>query len=153
MHPLPGADEEDVALSALKNLWLLIMQGELEAAKPPQELWSLLKTMVRFKLIDYRRYHGARRRSPAPMHEGEMLDEDVHMALDPSPTVVELAMIEEQKESLLNELGDATLRQIAIWKMDGHSNTEIAQMLGVCARTVERKLERIRKQWAWERLS
>jgi DNA-binding CsgD family transcriptional regulator len=39
------------------------------------------------------------------------------------------------------------LAQIAVWKMEGHTDKEVAQQLGCATRTVERKLERIREKW------
>jgi DNA-binding CsgD family transcriptional regulator len=39
------------------------------------------------------------------------------------------------------------LRSIARWKMEGHTNAEIAVKLGRLERTVERKLRRIREIW------
>ncbi len=63
------------------------------------------------------------------------------------PTPESAAMIQEQFQELLDSLGDSTLRQIALWRMDGLSNAEIAQKMGCVLRTVERKIERIRAIW------
>jgi DNA-binding CsgD family transcriptional regulator len=45
-------------------------------------------------------------------------------------------------------LSDQSLRQIAIWKLDGYTNQEIAERLGCALRTVQRKLERIQAYWS-----
>jgi DNA-directed RNA polymerase specialized sigma24 family protein len=42
------------------------------------------------------------------------------------------------------------LRSIAISKMEGYTNAEIAQRLDCATTTVERKLQRIRAQWQAE---
>jgi len=47
-------------------------------------------------------------------------------------------------------LGDATLRDIALWKMEGYSNAEIAVKIGRVEKTVERKLGIIRDKWEGE---
>ena len=47
-----------------------------------------------------------------------------------------------------DRLDDETLRQIAIRKMEGETNAEIARDLGVQPRTVERKLRLIRELWS-----
>ena len=44
-------------------------------------------------------------------------------------------------------LKDPGLRQIALWKLEGYTNPEIAAKLDCTVRTVERKLERIRAYW------
>jgi DNA-directed RNA polymerase specialized sigma24 family protein len=48
---------------------------------------------------------------------------------------------------LLELLGDDTLRQIALWKMESYTNHEIAEKLDVAISTVERKLRLIRETW------
>jgi hypothetical protein len=49
-------------------------------------------------------------------------------------------------------LGEHELRQIAGWKLEGHSNEEIAARLGCALSTVERKWKRIRDLWKQEGL-
>jgi hypothetical protein len=51
---------------------------------------------------------------------------------------------------LLDLLGDKTLRQVAVWKMEGYGNHEIANKLACSLRTVARKLEAIRILWSNE---
>src|SRR5262249_2863329 len=54
---------------------------------------------------------------------------------------------EEEVEILLAALDDPMLRRIAVGRLEGLSNAEIAGELGCAVRTVERKLERIRAIW------
>jgi DNA-directed RNA polymerase specialized sigma24 family protein len=64
---------------------------------------------------------------------------------EPSPEfAVEVA---EEYEILIRSLGNAELTQLAIWKMEGFTNEEIAAKIGKSPRTVERKLNLIRKIW------
>ena len=51
----------------------------------------------------------------------------------------------EELEGLLQGLPD-DLRRIVIWKLDGHTNAEIAEMLERTVRCVELKLQLIRKR-------
>ena len=51
---------------------------------------------------------------------------------------------------LLEKLGDPQLRQVAVAKMEGFSNQEIAQRLDCALRTVERRLKLIRDEWKEE---
>ena len=53
---------------------------------------------------------------------------------------------------MLAALDDETLRRVALWKMEGYTNEEIADKLGVTCRSVERKLQRIRGKWTREGL-
>ena len=63
------------------------------------------------------------------------------------PTPEFAAQVTEECDRLLGRLGDDKLRQIAVWKMEGHTNPEIAEMLGSSLRSVARKLETIRLTW------
>jgi DNA-directed RNA polymerase specialized sigma24 family protein len=53
---------------------------------------------------------------------------------------------EASPEELCAGLPD-DLRQVALWKLEGYSNEEIATRLGCVVRSVERKLAAIRATW------
>ena len=48
---------------------------------------------------------------------------------------------------MLDRLSDTILRAIALWKMEGFTTEEIASKLDCTTRTVERKLQLIRRLW------
>jgi DNA-directed RNA polymerase specialized sigma24 family protein len=56
----------------------------------------------------------------------------------------------EQTQRLLGQLGDPQLRQIALWKMEGYTNEEVASGLNCALSTVERRLRLIRDLWSHE---
>ena len=61
----------------------------------------------------------------------------------------EHVLAREASADALGDLGDEkNLRQIAIWKMEGLTNDEVAQRLDCSRRTVARKLETIRIIWS-----
>jgi hypothetical protein len=51
---------------------------------------------------------------------------------------------------LLDKPGEGKLRDMAVWKMEGHTNEEIAGRLGCALATVERRLRVIRQLWEGE---
>ena len=65
-----------------------------------------------------------------------------------TPEVLAIAAEEFQRLMLL--LDDDRLRQIAQCKLEGYTNEEIGQRLGLACRSIERKLQRIRQIWATE---
>jgi DNA-directed RNA polymerase specialized sigma24 family protein len=77
----------------------------------------------------------------------EAVVEDI-LSREPTPEFAVQAAEEYQR--LLGLLGDAELERVAVWKMEGHSNEEIAEKLGCVPRTVERKLRLIRDIWQRE---
>ena len=64
------------------------------------------------------------------------------------PTPAFAAQVAEECRRLLDGLGDAELRAVAVAKMEGHRNADIAARLEVTERTVERRLGVIRKLWS-----
>jgi DNA-directed RNA polymerase specialized sigma24 family protein len=62
---------------------------------------------------------------------------------EPEPAVVVRAV--EECRRLLAQLGDEPLHQVALWKVEGFTNEEIAAQLGRSVPAVERKLARIRR--------
>ena len=65
---------------------------------------------------------------------------------EPSPEVA--ADLAETCQSMMDQLSDEMLQRVAQLKLEGYSNREISEQLGCVERTVERKLERIRSEWA-----
>ncbi len=60
----------------------------------------------------------------------------------------ELAVeIAETCATMLSSLSEPDLQQIVERKIEGFTSAEIARQLNVTERTVERKLERIRRRW------
>ena len=57
------------------------------------------------------------------------------------------ALVAEQFEHLLDTLPDDELRRIALLKLEGHSNAEIAANIDRSVPTVERRLRLIRDTW------
>ena len=81
-------------------------------------------------------------------HEGSSSGNiGLDQVLGESPTPEIAAIMTETLEQLWERLGDDQLRTVAIHKMEGYSNEEIARMLDCSKRTVERKLERIARRW------
>ena len=68
----------------------------------------------------------------------------------PEPTPEFAAQVTEECRRLLEVLGDPNLRQIALWKLEGYNNREIARRQGCVTTTVERRLRLIRSLWEKE---
>ena len=69
---------------------------------------------------------------------------------EPSPEFA--AMVAEEFRLRLEGLKDDSLRQVALMRMEGYANEDIAARLDISLRRVERKLEAIRKRWQPEDL-
>ncbi len=66
------------------------------------------------------------------------------LAREPTPQAV--AAMNEECRRLLEQLSPPD-RQVVLYKLEGYTNNEIAQRLHVTPRTVERKLDLVRRTW------
>jgi DNA-directed RNA polymerase specialized sigma24 family protein len=156
--PRRVADEEDVALSVLRCLYEGAARGQFAELVNRGELWQLLAAITGRKVIDQQRHlnqqkrGGGRVRGDSVMHGND--DDRSSVGFDQfggdaaTPEVLAIAAEEFQRLMLL--LDDDRLRQIAQCKLEGYTNEEIGQRLGLACRSIERKLQRIRQIWATE---
>jgi DNA-directed RNA polymerase specialized sigma24 family protein len=155
--PLAAADEEDVALSAIHCLCRGAAAGRFPQLADRGSLWRLLATIAAQKAVDLQRRETREKRGGGKTRgEVELAAGDIEASLvaqvvgrEPSPEFA--AQLDEEYRRQLDRLEDHGLRQIAIWKMEGYENDEIARRLGCGVRTVERKLGVIRAIWQADR--
>ena len=151
-----GVDEEAVAASAFNSFCAAAMKGRFPRLDDRHDLWQLLLVLTARKAADLvnrerrlkRGGGGARGESaldgtPEDPEAGRGLEEVV--GREPTPQFA--AEVAEQCQLLLGALGDDALRAVAVWKMEGHSNPEIAAKLGCSLSSVERKLRLVRRIW------
>lgn len=153
--PRRVADEEDVALSAIQSFYQGARAGRFPQLNDRQDLWKLLVTItVRKVFAQMKRQRAAKRGGGAVRGESIFLRNDnpdeingLAQILGQEPTPELACQVAETCGLMLGQLEDQELRQIALLKMEGYSNQEIAAELECVVRTVERKLARIRQKW------
>jgi RNA polymerase sigma factor (sigma-70 family) len=144
LQNLPGMTgyDEDLALRSFYSVYRRVRDPE----RPLQltgrdDLWRLLATRTISRAIDLIRRH---RPEEVPC------DSDVKLLLSREPTPEEAAEMADECRRLLDLLDEPDLRQVALWKVEGFTNEEIAERLDCVPRTVERKVSRIRLLWKHE---
>jgi DNA-directed RNA polymerase specialized sigma24 family protein len=151
--PRRAADEEDVALSAFDSFCEGAGKGHFPRLEDRDDLWPLLVVITKRKAIDLIQHERCARRGGGLVEGESALDypgqegAGIEQVLGHEPTPEEAAAVAEELRGLLAALGDDGLRSVAQWKLEGHTNDEIAARLGCVTRTVERKLEVIRSIW------
>ena len=153
-------NEEDLALSAMNSFFEGVQNHRFSQLDNREELWKVLATIAVRKAVKYYRAANAQRRPDAHMANGSSTDDqnvdEICQVLGREPSPEMAAMFAEAVQSRLNALPDETLRQIAIWKLHGLTNREIAVQLypdisqtkpKTAQTNVERKLAAIRRLW------
>jgi RNA polymerase sigma factor (sigma-70 family) len=145
--PRRAADEEDAASRAFYSLCRGAEAGRFLKLDDRDDLWQVLFLLTKRKAIDLIEHEGRQMRDhrkvePATPEHSPLAD---LAGREPDPGfAVEVA---EEYQRLLGVLGDDELRQIAVWKMEGYTNEEIAALLNRTVKTVERRLHLIRREW------
>lgn len=147
-------DEEDVANSVFFALCSGAEKNRFPDIHNRDDLWRLLFAATNHKVIDHVRSDARAKRGGGKVRGesvfgGEGQDEggfDRFAGAEPSPEM--LVEMDESFHRLLGLLRDDTLRQIALWRMEGFTNQEIGEKLSVSERTVERKVRLIRGDWS-----
>jgi DNA-directed RNA polymerase specialized sigma24 family protein len=146
--PRRAADEEDVALSAFASFCQGAEEGRFPQLADRDDLWRLLVVMTVRKAGQQLRDEGRKKRGGGAAPEEVILEEVV----DREPTPEFAAQVADECRRLLVLLNDDDLEKVAVAKMEGYSNAEIAQRLGCAPRSVGRKLQVIRTLWEEEDL-
>lgn len=146
------ASEEDVALSAFKSFCRGVENKRFADLKDRAELWKLLVTITLNKVLHAVRDANRQKRGGGWQQQHTSGDNDVPLAellisAELSPELT--AQLAEEYERLLGQL-TPDLVELAVMKMDGYTNEEIAERWGKAERTVERKLQLIRQIWSKE---
>jgi hypothetical protein len=146
-------DEQDVLQSVFASFCLRQKRGDF-TLDSRDELLRLLVTMTLNKTRSAAARHGSQRRdyhreTPAGRADDSLSpDEALAQMEDTAPTPEEVVVLTEQLERRMASLPEP-LRQIALWKLEGYTNEEIAapERLRCTVRTVERKVRLIREFW------
>jgi DNA-directed RNA polymerase specialized sigma24 family protein len=142
-RPAGPAGSEDVALSAFASFCGAAAAGRFPRLADRHDLWQILMMLTARKAIDaVHRERAAKRGGGAAPADGPSLEGVI--GHEPSPAYA--AEVADQCRVLLGLLDDE-LRQIALWKLEGDTNRQIAGRIKKSQATVERKLNLIRLKW------
>ena len=148
--PRRADDEEDLALSAMHSFFKGASEGRFKKLKSRDDLWQVLIMITSRKAISRYRRHKAEKRGSgkvrgesvfAKINDGEGGDL-ADFAVDHFAEQLSL-----ESDELLDSLDDEMLKEIALLKLAGHTNKEIAEKIDRAKSTVELKLSLIRKRW------
>ena len=153
-------DAEDIALSAFKSFCLRAEQGRFPKLFDRDDLWQLLVVIAFRKMCNQVKHEASQQPRNGRVYSISTLtpadadDSETNFSCligrEPDPAQA----LAESCRRLLEMLPTEELRDVAVWKLEGYTNKEIAAKLnggkGRAESTAELKLARIRKIWAKE---
>ncbi len=147
------ADEEDVVLSVFRTLFRRAEDGGFSQLQDRQDLWRLLVTITERKVIDLVRDQRRKKRGggnvvgeSACLRSTDQSFPGLQNFASKEPTPEFVVSMVETVEHLLGMLDDEN-RAIAVARLEGYSNEEIAAQVGRSLATVERRVKLIRTRW------
>ena len=147
-RPQRVADADDAAQSAFASFCQRVGKGQFSDLLKRDDLWNLLGTITVRKSMQQARREGAEKRGG-----GAILGEDAlrdsagqRACLEDLAAQLPAQDFDLTCEELLAPL-DEELRQIALLRLMGYRNREIADELNCTERKVERKLHLVRLKW------
>lgn len=150
------ADEEDIALAAFDSFFRGVEKQRFPRLDDRHDLWQILIVLTERKATGQIRYETREKRDRRQTVQGstgfgatDSMSDVLATAASSEPSPEFAAEVAEECTRLLDLLGkpDDPLRQVAVMKMEGFTNEEIAVKIQKAASTVERKLAAIRNLW------
>ncbi len=146
-------DEEDAAQSAFHSVCAGIRAGRFPKLQDRDCLWRLLLRVTALKVAQRHRFDTQQRRDvrrnlsdsifvvdgESPVAVGQL------SAREPTPEVT--AQFGGVCGRLVRRLDDPILQSVAELRMEGYSDPEIAERLNCSRRSVQRRVEAIRRHW------
>jgi RNA polymerase sigma factor (sigma-70 family) len=149
-RPKLAEDEEDAALSAFDSFCRAAEQGRFPKLDNREDLWRLLVTITARKAADMAKRASRLKRGGDRDPQADEANPTWEQIAGDEPTPEFAAQALEEYRRLLAQLADDKLRSLAVLKMEGFTNQEIAARLHCSVPTVERRLRLIRKTWSAE---
>jgi len=145
----PIADGEDAALSVFVDMFDGAPQGTFPLVDDRDDLWSLMAVMTARKAADLKKQQSRLKRGGDRLIRACDLDDGgrdgaVGQVPGAEPIAEFTVVMAEECQCRIDALEDDVLRNVAMLRLDGFSNREIAERLGCTRRTVVRKVELIR---------
>jgi len=148
-------DEEDVVLSMFHSLCQGLAEGRFPDLNDRDSLWRLMLVITGRKIANRHRHDKRQRRddrrtltdsifSESQLNQGKQLGDDL-LSREPTPEFV--AEFHETSERLIAAIDEPDLKEIALLRVEGFNDSEIADRLDCSRRTVQRRLTMIRQLW------
>jgi DNA-directed RNA polymerase specialized sigma24 family protein len=125
-----AADEEDVVQKAFHSFFQGVGWGRFPQLHDRDNLWRLLVVITARKARDQVRHEHSKKQGGGTVQgesaicpvEAEGEEAALQQIVGEEPTPEFAAQVAEAFQRLLDRLGDPTLRQLALWKMEGDTN-------------------------------
>jgi RNA polymerase sigma factor (sigma-70 family) len=146
-----AVDEEDILVSVFERFFRAARENRFARLHDRQDLWQILLMLTeRTVTQQFRRSQAQKRgtgRRAATDDRAERNYADIREIADAEPGPEFVAAFNDNLARALTRLDAESTREVALQRMEGFENREIAERLGISLSSVERKLRLIREVW------
>jgi RNA polymerase sigma-70 factor (ECF subfamily) len=135
-------DAEDVVQSVFRTFFKRVRAGEF-VVHDEEDLCKLLVRITVYKTLRQVAFHQQGKRDARQEAGGEVGQEQLLRVMANGPTPEEAVIFLDELEFFLDQLSEED-RQICRMRLEGHTNVDIAQALGINERRIRRLMERLR---------
>ena len=139
-------DEEDLAASALYALYEGVRCGRFDRLDSRHDFWALLARITSNKAASHHRRLKRQKELGESVIQDQLGEGGLAEIAEGSPTPVFMESLTLTCQEML-ELLDENTRTVAMLKLEGYSNEDVAERIGRSLRSVERYLFVIRSIW------
>lgn len=149
-------DEEDIALSAIRCLFQKASSGGFEQLEDSTHLWKLLAKFTKGKVNDDRKKHHALKRGGSGQDKIHTFEENV-LGVREEGGGIEQVLGHETTPEIIMAMDEAVaalpaeLQPVAVYRLEGKNDKQIAQALNVSVKTIQRRLKSIEQHWRIDR--
>lgn len=147
--PHRAVDEEDILVSVFDRFFQAAKQDRFTRLQDRDDLWQILFLLTERKVADQYRAAATQKRGggDAVQRRAGQSEADLLELADQEPGPEFVAILNDSLARALARLAEPTTREVAILRMEGYQNPEIADRLEISLSSVERKLRVIREVW------
>ncbi len=139
-----SVDDEDVLVSVFDLFFRAAREGRFARLNDRSDLWQILLLLTDHKVTQqFRRATALKRGKPENASSEAILE---HVS-DRTPSAEFFVAFNDELNAALQKLDNQLLRDVALLRLDGYENREIAKRLQISLSSVERKLRLIRERW------
>lgn len=150
--PHRAVDEEDILVSVFDRFFQATNADRFARLQDRDDLWQVLLMLTERKVADQYRAARTLKRGggeEGPQQRGQSAD-DIQALADQEPGPEFVATFNDSLARALQRLAEPSTREVAVLRMEGYQNHEIATRLEISLSSVERKLRVIREVWQEE---
>jgi DNA-directed RNA polymerase specialized sigma24 family protein len=147
-----AVDADDVLVSVFDRFFRAAREDRFARLQDRDDLWQILLMLTERKAADQVRRAAAVKRGGNARASAGSDGEPTNVAQlsDPAPGPEFAAAFNDSLARAIGRLTDENTREVALLRMEGYENREIAGRLQISLSSVERKLRVIREVWQEE---